>query len=71
MRKFGTSQSGNRAEDTRFLTGQACYADDIAPIAALQDAQAAPGVGRIGMPFTPVRVLESLLTASRGADGVS
>lgn len=71
MRKFGTSQSGNRAEDTRFLTGQACYVDDIAPIAALQGAQAARGVGRVGMPFMPVRVLECLPTVSRGDDGVS
>lgn len=35
MSKFGTSQSIRRYEDTRFLTGEGRYLDDIAPKGAL------------------------------------
>ena len=35
MSKFGTSQPVRRFEDTRFLTGQGLYLDDIAPEGAL------------------------------------
>ncbi|GAA4224351.1 carbon-monoxide dehydrogenase large subunit [Sagittula marina] len=35
MDKFGKSQSVTRVEDTRFLTGQGRYVDDIAPEGAL------------------------------------
>lgn len=35
MEKFGKSQSTLRVEDTRFLTGQGRYVDDIAPLDAL------------------------------------
>lgn len=35
MEKFGKSQSVTRVEDTRFLTGQGQYVDDIAPADAL------------------------------------
>lgn len=36
MDKFGKSQSVKRVEDTRFLTGQGQYVDDIAPSGALR-----------------------------------
>ena len=36
MAKFGTGQTLNRLEDTRFLTGQGRYVDDIAPDGALR-----------------------------------
>lgn len=35
MEKFGKSQSVTRVEDTRFLTGQGRYVDDVAPADAL------------------------------------
>ena len=36
MEKFGKSQSVKRVEDVRFLTGEGCYVDDIAPKGALR-----------------------------------
>ena len=36
MEKFGISQPISRLEDTRFLTGQGRYVDDIAPNDALR-----------------------------------
>ena len=35
VEKFGKSQSVNRVEDVRFLTGHGGYVDDIAPADAL------------------------------------
>jgi CO/xanthine dehydrogenase Mo-binding subunit len=36
MTKFGSSQSVTRLEDTRFLTGQGRYIDDVAPEGSLR-----------------------------------
>ncbi|MGB7240892.1 MAG: xanthine dehydrogenase family protein molybdopterin-binding subunit, partial [Sulfitobacter sp.] len=36
MEKFGKSQSVNRVEDLRFLTGEGRYVDDICPVTALR-----------------------------------
>ncbi|MCH2164815.1 MAG: xanthine dehydrogenase family protein molybdopterin-binding subunit [Marinovum sp.] len=63
MDKFGKSQPVKRVEDTRFLTGQGRYVDDIAPDSAL-----------VGLVFrSPVAhaTIESLdVSEARAAEGV-
>ena len=64
MEKFGKSQPVKRFEDTRFLTGQGRYVDDLAPENALHAYMFRSSVAH--------GVITSLdVSAAREADGVA
>ncbi|ETA50512.1 xanthine dehydrogenase family protein molybdopterin-binding subunit [Ponticoccus alexandrii] len=63
MEKFGKSQSVKRKEDTRFLTGQGRYVDDIVPEGALRAFV-------FRSPVAHARITGLDVSAARDAEGV-